>query len=93
MTFSCLRFSVSIDKINKQPGTISLIQNNVRWRSNWLDGTVGARSLGTKVNGDCQRETTHGICCLAAECFDYLIEQINSCRKIDNCNIISISIN
>jgi hypothetical protein len=30
----------------------------VRWRSNQSQ---------TKVSGDCQRETTHEICCLAAE--------------------------
>jgi hypothetical protein len=48
-----------------------LIQNIVRWRSDQLDGAVGARCLGTpgqtKVSGDLQRETTHEICCLAAE--------------------------
>ena len=48
-----------------------MIQKTVRWRSHWLDGAVVARCLGTpgqtKVSGDCQRETTHEICCLAAE--------------------------
>ena len=50
---------------------MSLIQNTVRWRSDRLDGAVVARCLGTpgqtKVSGDRQRETTHEICCLAAE--------------------------
>ena len=57
----------------KVPGTISSIQNTVRWRSDWLDGDVVAPCLGapgqTKVSGDRQRETTHEICCLAAELF------------------------
>ena len=52
-------------------GTISSIQNTVRWRSDRLDGAVVARCLGTpgqtKVSGDCQRETTHEICFLATE--------------------------
>ena len=51
--------------------TISLIQNTVRWRSDWLDGAVVPYCLGTpgqtKVSGDRQRETTHEICCLAAK--------------------------
>ena len=58
---------ISIDK----PGTISSIQNTVRWRSDRLDGAVVQHCLGTpgqtKVSGDRQRETTHEICCLAAE--------------------------
>ena len=53
------------------PGTISLIQNTVRWRSDQVDGAVVTRYLGTpgqtKVSGDRQRETTHESCCLAAE--------------------------
>ena len=52
-------------------GTISSIQNTVRWCSNRLDGAVVVHCLGTpgqtKVSGDHQRETTHEICCLAAE--------------------------
>ena len=47
------------------------MQNTVRLRSDRVDGTVFARCLGipgqTKVSGDRQRETTHEICCLAAE--------------------------
>ena len=47
------------------------MQNTVRWRCDTLDDTVVLRCLGTpgqtKVNGDSQRETTHEICCLAAE--------------------------
>ena len=47
------------------------MQNTVRWRSDWLDGAVVASCLETpgqtKVSGDRQRETTHEICCLAAE--------------------------
>ena len=49
----------------------------VRWRSDWLDGAVVAHSLEnpsqTKVSCDHQRETTHEICCLAAE-FPYLVQ-------------------
>ena len=51
--------------------TISSIQNTVRWRSDLLDGAIVTHCLGTpgqtKVSGDRQRETTHEICCLAAE--------------------------
>ena len=47
-----------------------MVQNTVRWHSDWLDGAVVTGCLGTpgqtKVNGDRQRETTHEICCLAA---------------------------
>ena len=47
------------------------MQNTVRWGSDRLDGTVVTRFLEahgqTKVSGGCQRETTHEICCLAAE--------------------------
>jgi hypothetical protein len=50
---------------------MSSIQNTIRWRSDRLDGAVVMQCLGTpgqtKVSGDCQRETTHEICCLAAE--------------------------
>ena len=48
-----------------------MIQNTIRWRSDWLDGAVVVHCLGipgqTKVSGDCQRETSHEICCLAAQ--------------------------
>ena len=60
------------------------MQNTDRWRSDWLDGVVVALCLGTpgqkKVSGDRQRETTHEICCLAAE---YLIlnKPVLSVRK------------
>ena len=47
------------------------MQNIVRWRSDWLDGAVVARCLGTpgqtKLSDDLLSETTHEICCLAAE--------------------------
>ena len=47
------------------------MQNTVRWRSDRLDGAVVTHCLGTpgqtKVGGDRQSETTHEICCLAAE--------------------------
>ena len=59
---------------------MSLIQNTVRWRSDRLDGAVVARCLGTpgqtKVSGDRQRETTHDICCLAAEYTNCLVNPI-----------------
>ena len=39
-----------------------MIQNTVRWHSDWLDGAVVAHCLGTpgqtKVSGDRQNETT-----------------------------------
>ena len=47
------------------------MQNTVRWRSDRLDGAVVGsfwEPLGqTKVMQIRQRETTHEICCLAAE--------------------------
>ena len=57
----------SFDKINNIVASYNLIITNDR-----LDGAAVAHSLGTpgqtKVSGDRQRETTHEICCLAAEC-------------------------
>ena len=50
---------------------MSSIQNTIRWRSDLIDGAVGACCLGTpgqtKVSGDRHRETSLEICCLAAE--------------------------
>ena len=48
------------------------MQNTVRWRSDWLDGTVVGSFLGTPRSNENdantpERETTHEICCLAAE--------------------------
>jgi hypothetical protein len=47
------------------------MQNTVRWRSDRLDGAVVRSFLGTLWSNEVmqirQRETTHEICCLAAE--------------------------
>ena len=47
------------------------MQNTVRWRSDQLDGAVVRSFLGTLWSNEVmqirQRETTHEICCLAAE--------------------------
>ena len=44
---------------------------NFRWGSDWLNGAVVARCLGTpgqtKESGYRQRKTTHELCCLAAK--------------------------
>ena len=62
-----------------------MIQNIVRWHSNRLDGTVVAHCLGTpgqtKVSGDRQRETTHEICCLAAECLNIFYQIYEQSRQ------------
>ena len=53
------------------------MQNTFRRLSDPLDGPVVSNCLGTpgqtKVCGDCQRETSHDICCLAAE-LSHIIE-------------------
>ena len=52
-----------------------MIQNTADGVSNQLYGAVVMRCLGTpsqtKVSGDRQRETTHEISCLAADCSKY----------------------
>ena len=56
-------------------GTILLLQSTVKWRFDHhqmaLRSVANKKSFGTpgqtKVSGDQQRETTHEVCCLAAE--------------------------
>ena len=60
-----------IDKINNRYNLINTKYRRMARCSDQLDGAVVACCLGTpgqtKVSVDRQRETTHEICCLAAD--------------------------
>ena len=53
------------------------MQKIVRWRSDWLDGAVVGSFLGTPWSNKGmqirQRETTHEICCLAAQFHNFKV--------------------